>query len=122
MAAEWPSFIFPARLNRFLPNFAGRRVEAIVYIIRVKRCDQMHFRDGVTRCTFAIGETIPKTCAKASPKSSNCASLKLPVIGTLQERSHFPFNVFFIAFIPIELLVFLSGQQFSAKSKSPCKL
>ena len=43
--------ISPARLDRLLPNFAGRRVKAIIYIIPVKRCDQMHFTIGVTTRT-----------------------------------------------------------------------
>ena len=38
------SLISPERLDRLLQNFAGRRVNAIVYIISVKRCDQRHFR------------------------------------------------------------------------------
>ena len=45
-------FISPARLDRFLSNFAGRRAKAIVYIIRVKQCDQMRFRDRCDQMNF----------------------------------------------------------------------
>ena len=43
------SLISSERLDRFLPNFAGRRVKAIVYIISVKRCDQMYIRSHKVR-------------------------------------------------------------------------
>ena len=46
------SLISPARFDRFLQNFAGRRAKAIAYIIRVKRCDQMLFRDRCDQMHF----------------------------------------------------------------------
>ena len=42
----------PARLGGIPQNFAGRRVKGIVYIICVKRCDQMHFRDRCDQMHF----------------------------------------------------------------------
>ena len=46
------SLISPERLDEIPRNFAGRRVKAIVYIIRVKRCDQMHFGDRCDQMHF----------------------------------------------------------------------
>ena len=46
------SVISPERLDGIPQNCAGRRVKAIVYIIRVKRCDQIYFRDRCDQMHF----------------------------------------------------------------------